>query len=205
MAFGGALRVVNPAISLEQLFEEFARLQDEKNREAVRDQILVKMRHRISRLHEQARARYEAEAGETPEATLKRLTEDPTATVAAWVKQRPGLGRILDWDPDGGAPALIPISHHPDQVVSPAMGMNPGRLQQVEDLYHSAREHDTGQRGAFLAEACCGGEELRREVESLLAQNVAGDVMERPALEVAAGLLAGETVTQLAVGAAIRL
>jgi type I restriction enzyme R subunit len=67
--------VVDPNISLEQLFAEFAQLKDEKHREAVRDQILVKMRRRIKRLHEDARARYETEVGETPEATLKRLTE----------------------------------------------------------------------------------------------------------------------------------
>jgi len=72
------------------------------------------------------------------------------------------------------------------------MGMNPERLRQVEKLYHSTRERERGERGAFLAEACRGDEELRREVESLLAQSGSGDVMGRPALEIAAGLLAGE-------------
>jgi type I restriction enzyme R subunit len=89
--------VVDPDITLEQLFGEFARLDDEKHRDVVREQILLKMRRRIKRLHEQARARYEAEAGETPEATLKRLTAEPPATMAAWMKERPGLGTILDW------------------------------------------------------------------------------------------------------------
>jgi serine/threonine protein kinase/Tfp pilus assembly protein PilF len=79
--------------------------------------------------------------------------------------------------------------------------MNPERLQQIEDLYHSARKRELSERGEFLAESCRGDEELRREVESLLAQNAAGDVMERPALEVAASLLAQETVPQLAMGA----
>jgi len=69
------------------------------------------------------------------------------------------------------------------------MGMNRERLRQVEALYHSAWERERGERGAFLAEACRGDEELRREVESLLEQSGSGDVMERPALEVAAGLL----------------
>ena len=119
--------VVNPAITLEQLFEEFARVTEEKHRETVREQILVKMRRRIKSLHDQARARYEAEAGETPEATLKRLTEDPAAAVAAWVKQRPSLGSILDWNPDGSAPSLIPISHHPDHVVSVTSGYGKGQ------------------------------------------------------------------------------
>src|SRR5262249_30224232 len=118
--------VVNPDISLEQLFEEFARLADEKHRQEVRDQILVKMRRRIKRLHDQARARYEAEAGEPPEATLKRLTEEPTSATASWIKQRPSLGKILDWNSDGSGPLLIPISHHPDEIVSVTSGYGKG-------------------------------------------------------------------------------
>jgi predicted Ser/Thr protein kinase len=81
------------------------------------------------------------------------------------------------------------------------MGMNPDRLRQVEELYHSTRKQERGERGAFLAEACRGDEELRHEVESLLAQNGSGEDMERPAWEIAPTLLAEDTVTQLAVGA----
>jgi type I restriction enzyme, R subunit len=110
--------VANPALTLEQLFEEFARVQEEKQRELVREQILVKMRRRLKRLHEQARAKYEAEAGEAPEATLKRLSEEPVAVMAEWIKQRPSLGKLLDWNPDGNGPMFIPISNHPDQIVS---------------------------------------------------------------------------------------
>ena len=124
--------VVNPSISLEQLFEEFARVDEDAHREAVRDQLLVKLRRRINKLHEQARARYQAEAGEMPEDTLKRLAHEPAEKVAAWAKQRPNLGRILDWDPDGSAPTLIPISHHPDEIVSVTRGY--GSVQKPADF-----------------------------------------------------------------------
>ena len=124
--------VVNPSINLEQLFEEFARVEEDEQREAVRDQLLVKLRRRINKLHEQARAKYHAEAGEMPEDTLKRLAHEPAETVAAWAKERPNLGRILDWDPDGSAPVLIPISHHPDEIVSVARGYGSG--QKPEDF-----------------------------------------------------------------------
>jgi len=54
-------------------------------------------------------------------------------------------------------------------------------------LYHVALERAEGQRTAFLREACAGDEELRREVESLLAQEDRGDrFLEAPAVEVAA-------------------
>lgn len=75
--------VVSTDVSFEQLFGEFARLEDEVHRNEVRDQILVKMRRRLKRLSDQVRALYQAEVGETPEATLKRLTEQPPVTVAA--------------------------------------------------------------------------------------------------------------------------
>src|SRR5436309_13589252 len=45
--------------------------------------------------------------------------------------------------------------------------MTPDRLQQIEELYHSAREASSGERAALLEQA---DPELRREVESLLAR-----------------------------------
>jgi serine/threonine protein kinase/Tol biopolymer transport system component len=69
--------------------------------------------------------------------------------------------------------------------------LEPERWQQIGRLYHAALEHEEGQRAAFLEEACAGDEELRREVESLLAQEDGGDrFLEAPALEVAARALA---------------
>ena len=79
--------------------------------------------------------------------------------------------------------------------------MDPVRLQQIQDLYHAAREREPDVLGAFLTEACRGDRELQREVESLLEQNgSAGGPMKRPALEVAASLLAATTVAAVAVG-----
>ena len=48
--------------------------------------------------------------------------------------------------------------------------MTPERWRQIEELYHSAREREPGERSAFLDQACRGDVELRREVEVLLAQ-----------------------------------
>src|SRR5215472_16197468 len=66
--------------------------------------------------------------------------------------------------------------------------MTPERLKQIQEFYLSARDCDPGIRPEFLTQACGGDEELRREVESLLAQG-SGEVMGRPAMEVAAELL----------------
>src|SRR5262245_62103286 len=48
--------------------------------------------------------------------------------------------------------------------------MNPERWLQVEELYHAALEREPESRAAFLENACGDDQELRREVESLLAQ-----------------------------------
>ena len=67
------------------------------------------------------------------------------------------------------------------------------RWPTVERVYHSALERVAEDRAAFLDEACGGDEELRREVESLLAyQDQAKDFIEHPAVEVAAELMADE-------------
>src|SRR5215471_1400338 len=66
--------------------------------------------------------------------------------------------------------------------------MTPERIQQIQELYLAARDRDPATRSAFLADNCGGDEELRHEVESLLAHD-SGEVMGRPAMEVAAELL----------------
>jgi len=75
--------------------------------------------------------------------------------------------------------------------------MSPERFQEVEKLYHAARELVLSQRSAFLAGACGGDEELRREVESLLAQDSAREGM----LDVPPRVLLNESAVMLAAGA----
>src|SRR2546425_1147446 len=69
--------------------------------------------------------------------------------------------------------------------------MKAERWSMVERVYHGALERAAEERAAFLREACGGNEELRREVESLLAyEDRAKDFIENPALEVAGELMA---------------
>ena len=69
--------------------------------------------------------------------------------------------------------------------------MTPERLQQIEDLYHSALERDSAERMAFVDDSCKGDDELRHEVESLLASHErAGDFIEAPVHERAARVIA---------------
>jgi len=77
------------------------------------------------------------------------------------------------------------------------MDIGPDRWESVERLYHAALAQPAERRAAYLADACGTDEELRREVEALLAQNVsAGAVLTGGAVGAAAGLIsdAGRSV-----------
>ena len=71
--------------------------------------------------------------------------------------------------------------------------MSPERWQQIEEIYHAALARAVEERVAFLNQACAGDEELRREVESLIASGDQADAfLETPPDEFAAGALAGK-------------
>ena len=76
--------------------------------------------------------------------------------------------------------------------------MTPERFQQIEKLYLAARERTAEERAALLAQT---DPELRREVESLLAQRPEGDFLDGPAFQKAPELPGDLTVTALASGA----
>ncbi|MGH6803830.1 MAG: protein kinase domain-containing protein [Methyloceanibacter sp.] len=71
--------------------------------------------------------------------------------------------------------------------------MLPERWQQIERLYHDALELAPGHRLAFLDRVCAGDDELRREIESLLASHdQAASFIEAPPDDVVAGMMAEE-------------
>lgn len=78
--------------------------------------------------------------------------------------------------------------------------MSPERWKQVEELFHAALAQEPAQRSTFIASASNGDEELRREVERLLAQNGSLDErLERPAWE-GASISSESTVHRLSPG-----
>ena len=82
--------------------------------------------------------------------------------------------------------------------------MTPARWRQVEELFDSAVGLEPARRAPFLGAACAGDEELRREVESMLAWDErAGGFLESPALEMVEISIEGEprsVPAQLACG-----
>ena len=71
--------------------------------------------------------------------------------------------------------------------------MTSERWEQINRIYDAALEVAEAEREAFVREACQGDEELRREVESLVAYDQqAQQFIDRPALQVTAEKLATE-------------
>lgn len=75
--------------------------------------------------------------------------------------------------------------------------MNSERFQRIEALYHAARETTDEARATLLAEA---DPEVRREVESLLAQPDDGEFLDRPVTQDPFELPAGSPATALPCG-----
>jgi serine/threonine protein kinase len=73
------------------------------------------------------------------------------------------------------------------------MIMTPERWQQVKAIFNSAISYRPEERSSFISQACAGDEELRHEVESLIASHEeSGSFIDQPAFEVAASLLTNE-------------
>jgi len=83
------------------------------------------------------------------------------------------------------------------------------RWQKVEELFHAVLELEPNAREAFLAEACNGDDELRSDVESLVAAgNRQTEFMSSPAMDLAAreisrelpGALSGRRIAKYQIG-----
>jgi eukaryotic-like serine/threonine-protein kinase len=74
--------------------------------------------------------------------------------------------------------------------------MDAKRWGQIKEIYGRALDLRLEERESFLAEACAGDVDLRREVQSLLAAYAdAGSFLQSPAVEVAAREIVADEVT----------
>jgi len=70
--------------------------------------------------------------------------------------------------------------------------LNSKRWEKLDELFHAALERGAGERAAYVAEVCGGDDELRQELESMLAHNeLANSFIESPAYTIDA-----ETILQ---------
>lgn len=73
--------------------------------------------------------------------------------------------------------------------------MTPERMRQIEDIFHAACEMPPGEREEYLAKICGSDEELRREVELLLASDgEAGSLVESPSVPISLETLSSNSL-----------
>ena len=124
--------VVDPKVSFEKLLDELETSKDGAHRKSIRDQIIVKLSRKLRHLKQEAREQFEAIAGETPEQALVRLRGSSADDLRDWAKATKGIGHILDWSSNGNAPPAMPISRHPDELVSVTRGY--GNAEKPDDF-----------------------------------------------------------------------
>ncbi len=122
----------NPKLTFEQLFDELATVTEENQREVVRDQVLAKLHRRLRKLPSKVAEAIQDLTGETAEQLRDRLKHHTPEQAAAFAKKFAGLGKVLDWAPDGSGPNLLPISHHEDSMHAVTTGY--GKYEKPEDF-----------------------------------------------------------------------
>jgi type I restriction enzyme, R subunit len=164
--------VVDPKLSFEQLLKELTEATDPAFRAAVRDQLLVRLRRRIGKLSPQAQELWEGAAGEPPAETLARAQTATPEDLAAWISARPNLGRILDWNPEGGQPIPLAVSFHPDSHHATTVGY--GASGRPEDYLSAFATflRENGNRLAALETVLTRPRELTRAALKQLAMEL---------------------------------
>ena len=82
--------------------------------------------------------------------------------------------------------------------------MNPERWQKLDELFHSALERAPGERKAFITEACKDDDELRQELDSMIAHHErAHSFIESPAYAVVAETIVEDDPSGTLIGKAL--
>jgi serine/threonine-protein kinase len=76
--------------------------------------------------------------------------------------------------------------------------MTPERYQRMAKIFQAASDSSPDARPAFLAQACAGDDDLRREVEAMLAADAeSGGFLEKPPDDIAAEAVAAREARSL--------
>ncbi|WP_103667474.1 type I restriction-modification system endonuclease [Pseudanabaena sp. BC1403] len=166
--------VVDPKISLTQLFDELTQVADPQHQQVIRDQLIVKLRQRLSKMSDRSKEHYEANIGETPETSFYKLRTSSLEAMVAWAKEKPQLGKQWDWNPEYEG-TWIPISEHHDEVISVTRGYGKGKKpEDYLDGFMSYIRNNSNQIAALTVVlqrprelTCTQLRELRLEIDKM--------------------------------------
>ena len=110
--------VANPNIGFAQLASDLANAQDDGDRAFVRDQIVVRLRHRARRMSDRTREHFETLTGRTPEDFLARLAATAPRDAGNLFASKPRLAELLDRK-EAARPGMHDqwISTHEDELL----------------------------------------------------------------------------------------
>lgn len=139
----------DPSLTFEQLFDELASVEEDDQRKIVRDQILAKLHRKIRKLPSKVEEAVRDLTGESAEELRDRLKQNSLQNVSEWAKKYAAVGKILDWNPDGRGPNMIPISTKSDQVIGVTRGY--GEAEKPEDFLDTFRSFVRNNQNKIVA------------------------------------------------------
>ena len=117
--------VTDPKISFAQMATELAGVQNDAQRELVRDQFIAKLQRKKRHLSETSTRDFETVAGMRPDDFVAHLRQMPLSGIAEWFTENSELGEILDRQGDGLRKPIF-ISEHADALHSIEHGFGQG-------------------------------------------------------------------------------
>jgi len=139
----------DPSLTFEQLFDELASVEEDDQRKIVRDQILAKLHRKIRKLPSKVEEAVKDLTGESAEELRDRLKQNSLQNISEWAQKYAAVGKILDWNPDGRGPNMIPISTKSDQVIGVTRGY--GEAEKPEDFLDTFRSFVRNNQNKIVA------------------------------------------------------
>ncbi|MBU2115949.1 MAG: type I restriction-modification system endonuclease [Gammaproteobacteria bacterium] len=137
-------------ITFADLEQELTQSVDDELLTLAKNQFIAKLQVKRRHLTPLQKDQFEIIAGQTPEQFVKDLKHVPTAQVAEWFTNHPGLGELLDAKVTGGGNGNpLFISDHPDEVTNITTGYGDG--QKPEDYLQSFHDFINANSNRLLA------------------------------------------------------
>ena len=110
--------VTDPRVSFSQLVTDLNNAETPVDKAFVRDQLVVRMRHKARHMSDESREVFEAAAGQTPEQFVGWLHDAEPEDVEKLFEERPRIPEILDRkDKAPAGPSYQWISEHEDELI----------------------------------------------------------------------------------------
>lgn len=110
--------VTRPNISISQLVTDLVEAKSPEDKAFVRDQLVVRIRHKVRRMGEDRRTRFEAASDHKPEGFVGWVYDSAPEDVQALLNEKPRIMEILDeWEQSPEGNTRMFLSDHQDEYL----------------------------------------------------------------------------------------